>query len=104
MWVSSPARSGGRLVRFGPEGQFRARYRAGRGVGGGGLAFSPTGRVAVVGANRDEHVTVVFDVRRHRPVARVRTGDGPGFPAWSQDRTRVYVGDQADGTVWCSAA
>src|SRR4029079_7544741 len=69
------------------------------GVGGGGLAFSPTGHVAVVGANQGEHVTVVFDVRRHRPVARVRTGDGPGFPAWSQDRTRIYIGDRADGTV-----
>jgi len=99
VWVSSPAARGGRLVRFGPEGQFRARYRVGRGVGGGGLTFSPTGRRAVVGANRGEHVTVIFDVSRKRPLARVRTGDGPGFPSWSQDRTRIYVADRADGTV-----
>src|SRR3954447_16093012 len=108
VWVSSPAARGGgragvgargRLVRFGPEGQFRARYGVGRGVGGGGFTFSPTGRRAVVGANRGEHVTVIFDVTRKRPLARVRTGEGPGFPAWSQDRTRIYVGDRADGTV-----
>src|SRR3954466_16190361 len=99
VWVSSPAARGGRLVRFGPEGQFRARYAVGRGVGGGGLVFSPTGRRAGVGANPGEHVTVIFDVTRKRPLARVRTGDGPGFPSWSQDRTRIYVGDQADGTV-----
>src|SRR4051794_31869810 len=99
VWVSSPAARGGRLVRFGPEGQFRARYGVGRGVGGGGLTFSPTGSRAVVGANRGEHVTVIFDVARKRPLARVRTGDGPGFPSWSQDRTRIYIGDRADGTV-----
>ena len=99
VWVSSPAARSGRLVRFGPEGQFRARYRVGPGVGGGGLTFSPTGRRAVVGANRGQHVTVIFDVSRKRPLARVRTGEGPGFPAWSQDRTRIYVGDQRDGTV-----
>src|SRR3954454_8061548 len=99
VWVASPAAAGGRLVRFGPEGQFVARYRAGPGVGGGGLTFSPTGRRAVVGASSGEHVTVVFDVSRKRPLARVRTGDGPGFPAWSQDRTRIYVADRADGTV-----
>src|SRR4051794_1668326 len=99
VWVASPAATGGRLVRFGPEGQFVARYRVGPGVGGGGLTFSPTGRRAVVGANSGEHVTVVFDVSRKRPLARVRTGEGPGFPAWSQDRTRIYVADRADGTV-----
>src|SRR4051812_42953781 len=99
VWVASPAAAGGRLVRFGPEGQFVARYRAGPGVGGGGLTFSPTGRRAVVGASSGEHVTVVFDVSRKRPLARVRTGEGPGFPAWSQDRTRIYVADRADGTV-----
>src|SRR4051794_9019600 len=99
VWVASPAAAGGRLVRFGPEGQFVARYRAGPGVGGGGLTFSPTGRRAVVGADSGQHVTVVFDVSRKRPLARVRTGDGPGFPAWSQDRTRIYVADRADGTV-----
>src|SRR4051812_15877633 len=99
VWVSSPAARGGGLVRFGPEGQFRARYGVGRGVGGGGFTFSPTGRRAVVGANRGEHVTVIFDVTRKRPLARVRTGDGPGFPAWSPDRTRIYVADRADGTV-----
>src|SRR5215218_2125914 len=98
-WVSSPAAGGGRLVRFGPEGQFRGRFSVGRAVGGGGLAFSPTGSFAVVGANRGERVTVIFDVRRRRPVRRVRTGEGPGYPAWSQDRTRIYVGDRADGTV-----
>src|SRR4051794_39758661 len=52
VWVSSPAARGGRLVRFGPQGQFRARYGVGRGVGGGGLVFSPTGRRAVGGARR----------------------------------------------------
>src|SRR3954451_2502353 len=99
VWVASPAATGGRLVRFGPEGQFVARYPAGPGVGGGGLTFSPTGRRAVVGANSGQHVTVVFDVARKRPLARVRTGEGPGFAAGSQDRTRIYVADRADGTV-----
>src|SRR4051794_39452486 len=61
VWVASPAARGGRLVRFGPEGQFRARYRVGRAVGGGGLTFSPTGSRAVVGANPGERVTVIFD-------------------------------------------
>jgi putative protein kinase ArgK-like GTPase of G3E family len=42
---------------------------------------------------------VIFDVGARRPVRRVRTGDGPGFPAWSQDRTRIYVADRADGAV-----
>src|SRR4051794_3443038 len=82
VWISSPARDSGRLVRFGPEGQFRARYRVGRGVGGGGLTFSPTGRFAVVGTNRGQRVTVIFEVATRRPVQRVRTGAGPGFPAW----------------------
>src|SRR3954470_3437820 len=99
VWVASPGEENGRLVVFGPEGQFRGRYGAGRAVGGAGLTFSPTGRFAVVGSNPGEAVTVIFDVGRRRPVQRVRTGAGPGFPAWSQDRTRIYIGDRADGTV-----
>src|SRR4051794_1590918 len=50
VWIASPSDEEGRLVRFGPEGQFRARYRVGRLVGGGGLTFSPTGHFAVVGS------------------------------------------------------
>src|SRR4051812_38618966 len=90
VWVASPAAAGGRLVRFGPEGQFVARYPAGAGVGGGGLTFPPTGRRAVVGASPGQPVQVIFDVPGKRPPARGGPGDGPGFPAWSQDRTRIY--------------
>ena len=74
------------------------RHRVGRGVGGGGLR-SPTGRYAVVGTDRGERVTVIFDVRARRPVRRVRTGDGPGFPAWSPDPPRITIADRADGAI-----
>ncbi|MEA2321528.1 MAG: hypothetical protein QOD81_1378, partial [Solirubrobacteraceae bacterium] len=98
-WVSAPGARTGRLLRLGPEGQLRARHRVGRAVGGGGVTFSPTGRYAVVGASAGERVTVIFDVRAGRPIRRVRTGGGPGFPAWSPDRTRIYIADRADGAV-----
>ena len=50
VWVSATARGSGRLYRFSADGRLLARHRVGRGVGGGGLVFSPTGRFAVVGA------------------------------------------------------
>jgi Ca2+-binding RTX toxin-like protein len=98
-WISSPSARGGRLVRFSADGRLLARWRLGRLVGGGGLAWTRNGRLAIVGGDRGQAVTAVFDLRRQRLHARIRTGRGPGRPAVSEDGTRVYVADGGDDTV-----
>jgi DNA-binding beta-propeller fold protein YncE len=74
------------------------RIELGRGVGAG-LAISPDARKAVVGSAGRMTVTAIVDLGRRRLSARVRTGRGPGVPAFSADGSRIYVADRAEGTV-----
>jgi Ca2+-binding RTX toxin-like protein len=96
-WVSQQR---GRLLALNRiSGRVISRISLGRRGVGGGLAISPSGRYAVVGASGRTPVTAIVDFTRGRLSARVRTGRGPGAPAFSPDGSRVYIADRADGTV-----
>src|SRR5829696_2054854 len=99
VWVSQPGARGGRLLRLGADGRFLARWRIGRRVGGGRLVLTRNGRHVVLGGDAGQTVAAIFDLRRQRVIARVRTGRGPGRPAVSEDGTRIYVADGGDRTV-----
>ena len=71
----------------------------GRGLGGG-IAFSPDGNHAIVGADANQDHAAVVSFRGHGSVvSRPRTGKGFGYPAWSQDGSRIYMADRFSGTL-----
>jgi len=65
---------------------------------GGGVAASPDGRTMFVGAARGGHKAAVVDVFT-RKVRLMRSGAGPGTPAWSPDGARVYVADAGSASL-----
>lgn len=96
LWVASPR---GELRRHNRvTGRLLQRINVRRGVGAG-LAISDDGRRALVGALAGRRVTAVVDLRRGRLITRLRTGTGPGAPAFSPDTFRAYVADAGSRTV-----
>jgi YVTN family beta-propeller protein len=96
VWVSTTDGVLRSLTRF--SGRETAKIRLKRGAGAA-IAISPDGSRAAVGATHGSRATAIVDLRRRRLLTRVRTGAGPGAPAYALDAPRLYVGDVADGTV-----
>jgi hypothetical protein len=73
VWVSTTDGLRRGLTRF--SGRETVRIRLKRGAGAG-LAISPDGNRAAVGAIRGARATAIVNLRRNRLRTRVRTGDG----------------------------
>ncbi|MBJ7519337.1 MAG: hypothetical protein JHC84_06550 [Solirubrobacteraceae bacterium] len=96
LWAASTR---GELRRYSRvTGRMLQRIDVKRGVGAG-LAISPDGRRALVGALAGSRAAAVVDLRRGRLVTRLRTGTGPGSPVFSPDTFRAYVADRGSRTV-----
>ena len=80
------------------SGRPRARINLKPGVGAG-LAISPDGSRAAVGANRGSRAAAIVNLNSKRLLTRVRTGRGPGAPAYATEDSRLYIGDGGAHTV-----
>ena len=96
LWVASRA---GRLypLRPGAHKLKGKSMRLGSGLGGA-VAFAPDGFHLAVGSPSASPTGAVVNVASGS-VRRVRTGAGPGVPAWGPDGARIYMADRAAATV-----
>ena len=65
---------------------------------GGGLALSEGGARLVVGAAAGGASAALVDLRRGR-VARLPARNGPGWPAWNRDSSRILMADSGGASV-----
>jgi Ca2+-binding RTX toxin-like protein len=96
-WITTTS---GRLATIAPGAKKAAKGKGitlGKGVGGG-IAPSPDGTQLAIGAAAKGTKAAFVDVAT-RTVHHLRSGRGPGVPAWAPDGSRVYVADRGAGTL-----
>jgi hypothetical protein len=96
VWVSTTDGVLSALDRV--SGRRRAKIALKPGVGAA-LAISPDGTRAAVGANRGSRAAAIVNLGTRQLAARVRTGAGPGAPAFATEGPRLYIGDGGGDTV-----